>query len=706
MELVILSQPEEQHRARYLTEGSRGAIKDVTGMGHPIVKLNGYYSRQPIKLECYIGHDKHNGLPHLFYQASKISGKNSTQCTACKVEGTSVIVMNLLPEHGMQATIDCVGILKERNVDVEQKLLNLNHSSKMLDFDNHHHNHTTSHQAPYQQQSAFTSITAQQSNNQQQQQQQLNQTIQTQLQPQQLQQHLQQQQQQQQQLHEQNNLHLNNNHLLSSNNHNHLLHNHLNHHHHQLHESNGIIKFGRRGDAMDENSISSMSRADSIEDSQDVSRHSLMSISTTATTQSVPIVSPISKGLALINGTATTLSDQQQQQQSNGTANGVLAQNGAPAANLVTLNCRKRSVRCRLVFRVKIPETGEVLQTISTPIICTQPLGTPEICKKSVTKAPANGASNLELFIIGKNFLKDSKIVFRNKKSDWIKVVEPDKEFLNSSHLVCKVPDYDGPDLTSNVDMIEVEFQVRSGDKFSEPHMFVYVNNNNNNNIINNNNNIISSNNNSNSSSCSSGSSSNGGSRPESVISSIQNVHAKVEYDTNQQQQLTSAQQVHQIHEQQLTNNQQQVQLIDQQQHQQIHQQQQYQPESQQQQQQQFDQQQQQHVIQEQQIQQQLVLQQQSQPQQQQQQISTAQILTTIDLNDETTVVYADNSLQNQPTLVHSVIQNGAILNNMNQIEPLDQMNAHQTVNQIQVIKQQQIHQQQSTITTTTTWKI
>ena len=38
-ELKILEQPEQQHRARYLTEGSRGAIKDKSQDGHPVVKV-------------------------------------------------------------------------------------------------------------------------------------------------------------------------------------------------------------------------------------------------------------------------------------------------------------------------------------------------------------------------------------------------------------------------------------------------------------------------------------------------------------------------------------------------------------------------------------------------------------------------------------------------------------------------------------------
>ena len=38
-ELRIVAQPEEQHRARYLTEGSRGAVKDRSQQGYPIIKV-------------------------------------------------------------------------------------------------------------------------------------------------------------------------------------------------------------------------------------------------------------------------------------------------------------------------------------------------------------------------------------------------------------------------------------------------------------------------------------------------------------------------------------------------------------------------------------------------------------------------------------------------------------------------------------------
>lgn len=35
----MISQPEEQHRARYQTEGSRGFVKDRTGSGYPRVQV-------------------------------------------------------------------------------------------------------------------------------------------------------------------------------------------------------------------------------------------------------------------------------------------------------------------------------------------------------------------------------------------------------------------------------------------------------------------------------------------------------------------------------------------------------------------------------------------------------------------------------------------------------------------------------------------
>uniref|UniRef100_A0A6B0VCU6 Putative nuclear factor of activated t-cells n=1 Tax=Ixodes ricinus TaxID=34613 RepID=A0A6B0VCU6_IXORI len=278
VELKILSQPEEQHRARYLTEGSRGAVKDRTGMGFPTVKLVGL--QEQVKLQVFIGTDQGKVQPHMFYQASRVCGKNSTPCQERRLDGTTVLEVDMLPAKDMTVSCDCVGILKERNVDVEKRL----------------------------------------------------------------------------------------------------------------------VRYG-------------------------------------------------------------------------GTRN------------------KKRSTKCRLVFRVCLPaqrarDSGglpsEILQVASAPILCTQPPGIPEISKKSLTECSVKG--DMELFIIGKNFLKDTKVVFKEPVSDnsgdcepnyiWEKFVVPEKEYLQPTHLICRVPAYRNLEVAH---MVLVHLVVTSGGRASEPHPFTYV---------------------------------------------------------------------------------------------------------------------------------------------------------------------------------------------------------------------------------------
>ena len=119
-ELKIVKQPEQHHRARYMTEGSRGTIKDRTGRNYPVVQLFGY-TKGAVKMQCFIGHDQKIGEPHLFYQACEVSGKTAYKFV--KVDSINMIELELLPKNNMQTVIDCIGILKERNVDVERKVL-------------------------------------------------------------------------------------------------------------------------------------------------------------------------------------------------------------------------------------------------------------------------------------------------------------------------------------------------------------------------------------------------------------------------------------------------------------------------------------------------------------------------------------------------------------------------------------------------------
>jgi len=66
--------------------------------------------------------------------------------------------------------------------------------------------------------------------------------------------------------------------------------------------------------------------------------------------------------------------------------------------------------------------------TEMNPIVLAQPPGIPEICKRSLTTCPATGG--LELILLGKNFMKDTTVVFQSNAHHWEESVAPDKEFL------------------------------------------------------------------------------------------------------------------------------------------------------------------------------------------------------------------------------------------------------------------------------------
>ncbi|XP_055415616.1 nuclear factor of activated T-cells, cytoplasmic 1 isoform X1 [Bubalus kerabau] len=119
-ELRIEVQPKSHHRAHYETEGSRGAVKASAG-GHPSVQLHGYVESEPLTLQLFIGTADDRLLrPHAFYQVHRITGKTvSTASHEAVVCSTKVLEIPLLPENNMRATIDCAGILKLRNSDIE-----------------------------------------------------------------------------------------------------------------------------------------------------------------------------------------------------------------------------------------------------------------------------------------------------------------------------------------------------------------------------------------------------------------------------------------------------------------------------------------------------------------------------------------------------------------------------------------------------------
>ncbi|XP_075925737.1 uncharacterized protein LOC116945985 [Petromyzon marinus] len=118
-DLRLESQPRSHHRAHYETEGSRGAVKAQEG-SHIRVKLYGY-SKTPLMLQLFIGTaDERPVRPHPFYQVHRVTGKTVLTPSRELVLGdTKVLDIPMLPENGMLATIDCAGILKLRNADIE-----------------------------------------------------------------------------------------------------------------------------------------------------------------------------------------------------------------------------------------------------------------------------------------------------------------------------------------------------------------------------------------------------------------------------------------------------------------------------------------------------------------------------------------------------------------------------------------------------------
>lgn len=121
LELKLEVQPKSYHRAHYETEGSRGSLKANCG-GHPVVKLSGY-SEQPLSLLLFIGTaDERYLRSHSFYQVHRVTGKTvTTSCQEKLLGNTKVLEIPLLPENNMSASIDCAGILKLRNADIELK---------------------------------------------------------------------------------------------------------------------------------------------------------------------------------------------------------------------------------------------------------------------------------------------------------------------------------------------------------------------------------------------------------------------------------------------------------------------------------------------------------------------------------------------------------------------------------------------------------
>eukprot|EP00063_Salmo_salar_P007982 XP_013982817.1 PREDICTED: nuclear factor of activated T-cells, cytoplasmic 3-like isoform X1 [Salmo salar] len=87
------------------------------------------YNEKPVNLQMFIGTADDRYLrPHAFYQVHRITGKTvATASQEIIISSTKVLEIPLLPENNMSASsppylscsIDCAGILKLRNSDIE-----------------------------------------------------------------------------------------------------------------------------------------------------------------------------------------------------------------------------------------------------------------------------------------------------------------------------------------------------------------------------------------------------------------------------------------------------------------------------------------------------------------------------------------------------------------------------------------------------------
>lgn len=396
IELKIMTEPARHHRARYRTEGSRGAIKDRTGRSFPVVKLVGY-NCSPVKLRCYIGHDRNAGQPHLYYQVSRIIGKNITPCSVIKAGGVKMIEIDLLPENDMAAIINCIGIVKERNFDVQRRCIVGTPSS------------------------ASTSLAK-----------------------------------------------------------------------------------GGTGNCLKRKQPST---SHSSGDSSQVCRSSYSSPT-------------VSKCTVTSNHVDTNNCDTKPCFGSNSSGQSSNSMANSPASRY---QLEKRSTTCTLVFTCTIATSGNSsnlstsnsntlnLMAVSDVINCAQILGSPEIHKVSLTRDRITGGS--EVFVIGKNFTRDSKIVWdicpshlQNQSASaidskfWFRESDPESDFVNQNHLVFRVPplkslineapDHQGQGLLGQPSgdqiayvaqnlltstQVQVQFRIRCGEKISEPHVFTFI---------------------------------------------------------------------------------------------------------------------------------------------------------------------------------------------------------------------------------------
>uniref|UniRef100_A0A5K3FI27 RHD domain-containing protein n=1 Tax=Mesocestoides corti TaxID=53468 RepID=A0A5K3FI27_MESCO len=124
VKLTLLQQPELQHRARYLTEGSRGPIKNRNFDGYPTIQLEGWSG--PALVQVFVANEASDPHLHMFYQVCLVSTKSNRGCSELVYGFTTVVQAPFTPNSEDRVmSIDSVGLVKLRNSDVERRMASL-----------------------------------------------------------------------------------------------------------------------------------------------------------------------------------------------------------------------------------------------------------------------------------------------------------------------------------------------------------------------------------------------------------------------------------------------------------------------------------------------------------------------------------------------------------------------------------------------------
>ncbi|RWS09374.1 hypothetical protein B4U79_17422 [Dinothrombium tinctorium] len=130
IELKIIKQPSNYHRARYLTEGVRRPLADANGTSFPTVKLVGF-DKAPVKALCYISDANTIEKPHPLFRICAVHSKYGNNATEVQFGDSTAIEFSFRPENGMEAVLNCIGIVKQRMFEIKLKERKSNkHSDK------------------------------------------------------------------------------------------------------------------------------------------------------------------------------------------------------------------------------------------------------------------------------------------------------------------------------------------------------------------------------------------------------------------------------------------------------------------------------------------------------------------------------------------------------------------------------------------------